>query len=233
MVDAKTLTLVIEDEPEIRRFLRVTLANNGYEMFEATKGEEGIQLTAEKKPHLVILDLGLPDMDGIEVVRQIRQWSAVPIIVLSARDQESDKVSALEIGADDYLIKPFGVLELLARMKVALRHASQLKVEDQESIVSIGTITVDLARRLVTVNGSEVHLTPNEYKLLQILIKNPGKLVTQQQLLREVWGPGYMKEGHYLRIYMAQLRRKLEENPANPRFLITEPGIGYRLSDKI
>jgi two-component system KDP operon response regulator KdpE len=231
MSDANPLILIIEDEPEIRRFLRVSLTNNGYQLLEAAKGQEGLDLAAEKKPSLIILDLGLPDMDGTEVASKIRQWSQVPIIILSARDQEGDKVKALEIGADDYLTKPFGVFELMARIKVALKHATQAKIEHQDPIFAAGRIRVDMAKRLVTVDGSEVHLTPNEYNLLHILIQNPGKLITQQHLLREVWGPGYAKEGHYLRVYMAQLRRKLEEDPANPKHLITEPGLGYRFSE--
>ncbi|HEY9776570.1 MAG TPA: response regulator [Planktothrix sp.] len=219
--------LVIEDEPEIRRFLRVSLTNNGYEALEATKGEEGIKLAASSKPQVVILDLGLPDMDGTEVAKKLREWSDVPIIVLSARDGENDKVNLLSVGADDYLTKPFGVPELLARINVALRHASKMNVQE-EPVFTAGDIKVDMSTRIVTVKGEDVHLTPNEYNLLLILVKNCGKLVQQQQLLRDVWGPGYAKEGHYLRVYMGQLRRKLEVDPANPRYLITEPGLGYR-----
>jgi two-component system KDP operon response regulator KdpE len=227
MPEPKTKILVIEDEPEIRRFLRVSLTNNGFEAIEATKGQEGIKLAAELKPEVVILDLGLPDMDGTEVARKIREWTEVPIIVLSARHGENDKVNLLAIGADDYLTKPFGVPELLARIKVALRHGSRLN-KQEEPIFTEGNIKVDMSTRTVYVDGADVHLTPNEYNLLLILVRNAGKLIPQQQLLRDVWGPGYAKEGHYLRVYMGQLRRKLEADPANPKYIITEPGLGYR-----
>ncbi|HEY9680109.1 MAG TPA: response regulator [Oculatellaceae cyanobacterium] len=231
MAEPLPLLLIVEDEPEIRRFLRVSLTASGYQVIEATRGDEALSLVAERKPQLIILDLGLPDTDGTEVARKIREWSQVPIIVLSARNQESDKVSAFEIGADDYLTKPFGVFELLARIKVALRHANQGKVEHATAVYSAGAIRVDMSKRLVFLNDVEVHLTPNEYKLLLTLIQNPGKLISQQQLLRDVWGPGYAKEGHYLRVYMGQLRRKLEADPANPKHLITEPGLGYRFCE--
>jgi two-component system KDP operon response regulator KdpE len=227
MPEPKTKILVIEDEPEIRRFLRVSLTANGFEALEATKGQEGIKMAAEEKPEVVILDLGLPDMDGTEVAKKIREWTEVPIIVLSARDGENDKVNLLAIGADDYLTKPFGVPELLARIKVALRHGSRLN-KQEEPIFTEGNIKVDMSTRTVYVDGADVHLTPNEYNLLLILVRNAGKLIPQQQLLRDVWGPGYAKEGHYLRVYMGQLRRKLEADPANPKYIITEPGLGYR-----
>jgi len=227
MVETKVKVLVIEDEPEIRRFLRVSLTNNGYDALEATKGEEGLKIAAESRPEVIILDLGLPDIDGSEVARKLREWSEVPIIVLSARDGENDKVNLLAIGADDYLTKPFGVPELLARIKVALRHASKAQIQDEPTFTA-GGIKVDMSTRTVYLDGEEVHLTPNEYNLLLILVRNAGKLVSQQQLLRDVWGPGYAKEGHYLRVYMGQLRRKLESDPANPKYLITEPGLGYR-----
>ncbi|MBI2812394.1 MAG: response regulator [Candidatus Melainabacteria bacterium] len=231
MTESPPLILIVEDEPEIRRFLRVSLTSNGYQLLEATRGAEALQLAAEKKPQLIILDLGLPDLDGTEVARKIREWSQVPIIILSARNQEVDKVTALELGADDYLTKPFGVYELLARIKVALKHASQAKIEPGDPVFSAGQIRVDMAKRLVFLNDVEVHLTPNEYNLLLILVQSPGKLISQQQLLRAVWGPGYAKEGHYLRVYMGQLRRKLEVDPANPKHLITEPGLGYRFCE--
>jgi len=221
--------LVVEDEPEIRRFLRVSLTNHGFKVLEATKGGEGLKLASDYKPDLIILDLGLPDMDGTEVARQIREWSQIPILILSARGEEQDKVLALELGADDYLTKPFGILELLARIKVALRHADRATQEEEDPIFSLGDLRVDLTLRTVTVKGQIVHLTPTEYKLLSVLIKAAGKVVTQQQLLREVWGPGYAKETQYLRVYMGQLRQKLEEDPARPRYLITEPGVGCRL----
>ena len=231
MTETPPLILVVEDEPEIRRFLRVSLTSNGYQLLEATKGEEALQLVAEKNPQLIILDLGLPDLDGTEVARKIREWSQVPIIILSARNQEIDKVTALELGADDYLTKPFGVYELLARIKVALKHANRAKIEHGDPIFSAGQIRVDMSKRLVFRNEVEVHLTPNEYKLLLMLVQSPGKLISQQLLLRTVWGPGYAKEGHYLRVYMGQLRRKLEVDPANPKHLITEPGLGYRFCE--
>jgi len=220
--------LVVEDDPEIRRFLRAYFSNNGYTLYEASKGQEALTLAAEKKPEIIILDLGLPDMDGVEIAKRIREWCQTPIIVLSARDKEGDKVRALDAGADDYLTKPFGVQELGARLRVALRH-SRSKQQPEEAVYNFGDVRVDLASRLVYVNDKEVHLSPTEYKLLHLLIENAGRVVTQQQILRQVWGAGYMQEGHYLRVYMAQLRRKLEKDPARPRFLITEPGVGCRL----
>jgi len=227
MVESKPKVLVVEDEPEIRRFLRVSLTSNGYEALEATKGEEAIKMAAEARPQVIILDLGLPDIDGSEVARKLREWCDAPIIVLSARDGENDKVNLLSIGADDYLTKPFGVQELIARIKVALKHASRANATDEPTF-TIDDITINLANRTVHVAGEEVHLTPIEYNLLRILVRNAGKLVPQQQLLRDVWGPGYAKEGHYLRVYMGQLRKKLESDPANPKYVITEPGLGYR-----
>lgn len=226
---ANPVVLIIEDEPEIRRFLRVSLTEHGFTPLEAGDGAEGLAKAAQEKPDLLILDLGLPDMDGTEVAQRIREWSNVPIIILSARGQESDKVTALDLGADDYLTKPFGVMELLARLRVALRKSSRGAEQQSDPIFTVGNIKVDMARRLVFVNDEEVHLTPIEYKLLLELVKNAGGLVTQQALLRNVWGPGYAKEGHYLRIYMGNLRRKLEEDSAQPRYIITEPGVGYRL----
>jgi two-component system, OmpR family, KDP operon response regulator KdpE len=220
--------LVVEDEPEIRRFLRVTLGAYGYKLLEAASGKEAMAHLSSEKPKLIILDLGLPDIDGMELARQLREWSEIPIIILSARDQEMDKITALDLGADDYLTKPFGVMELLARIRVALRHAEKSKAE-KDPVFELGNVKVDMSKRTVAVSGVDVHLTPIEYKLLLTLINNAGKVVTRQQLLREVWGPGYAKEGHYLRVYMGQLRHKLEERSANPKYLMTEPGIGYRL----
>ncbi len=220
--------LVIEDEPEIRRFLRVSLNANGFTVLEAVNAKEGLLLASEKRPQLIILDLGLPDLDGLDVAKQLREWNETPIIVLSARHEESDKIAALDLGADDYLTKPFGVMELLARIRVALRHASKGK-QDDAPVFELDDIKVDMANRVVTFKNKEVHLTPIEYKLLLLLIKNSGRVVSQQQLLREVWGPGYAKEGHYLRIYMGQLRHKLEADPARPQYFLTEPGVGYRL----
>jgi two-component system KDP operon response regulator KdpE len=221
--------LVIEDEPQIRRFLRATLTSHGYKLVEAGNGQEGLALATTWLPDLVILDLGLPDMDGVNVARRLREWSAAPILVLSVRDREHDKIAALDAGADDYLTKPFGVGELLARIRVALRHSAQISQEPGDPIFKVGDLQVDLSRRQVTLKGVEVHLTPIEYKLLTVLIRHAEKVVTHQQLLKEVWGPACTNETHYLRVYMGQLRRKLEGDPARPRYLITEPGVGYRL----
>ena len=221
--------LVIDDEPAIRRFLRATLAGHGYTLLEAATAQAGIALAAERQPDVILLDLGLPDLDGLDVTKQLREWTSTPIIVLSARGQEHDKVAALEAGADDYLTKPFGVAELMARIKVALRHAARSAQPSGETVFAVGSLRVDLSRRLVQVNGAEVHLSPIEYKLLATLIRHAGKVITHQQLLREVWGPGYGEEAHYLRVYMGQLRHKLEATPARPRYLLTEPGVGYRL----
>jgi two-component system KDP operon response regulator KdpE len=222
------LILLIEDDTQIRRFLRTTLTNSGYRLLEATSGQEGMRLVSTQHPDLIILDLGLPDVDGLDVTEQLRQWTSTPIIVLSARDKEGDKVQALDRGADDYLTKPFGTEELLARLRVSLRHRQQtLYVETP--VFSFANVRIDLEHRQVYVAEAEVHLTPIEYKLLTILIRYAGKVVTQKQLLKEIWGPTYEKETHYLRIYMGQLRHKLEADPAQPRWLLTEPGVGYRL----
>jgi len=224
--------LVIEDEPAIRRFLRATLEQRGYQLIEAGTGEEGLALAARQPPDLVILDLGLPDIDGLDVIRHLRAWTAVPIVVLSARGQERDKVAALDLGADDYLTKPFGVDELAARIRVSLRHAERSALAAaglSEPVFRVGDLRVDLAGRRVFVRDAEVRLTPTEYKLLETLARHAGKVVTQRQLLREVWGPGYAEETHYVRVYMGQLRHKLEADPARPRYLRTEPGVGYRL----
>lgn len=229
MSKSKTAVLVIEDEAPIRRFLKMTLSSQGYEYMEAITGQEGMLKVASEKPDIVILDLGLPDMDGLEVTKQLREWTPIPIIVLSARGQEKDKVEALDAGADDYLTKPFGVAELMARARVALRRASTTSDGEALSTFKIGEIEVDFLKRQVTSGGEELHLTPIEYKLLSTLIKYSGRVVTHNHLLREAWGAEYSGETHYLRVYMAQLRRKMEKNPAQPKFLITEPGVGYRL----
>jgi two-component system KDP operon response regulator KdpE len=221
--------VVIEDEPHIRRFLRPTLVSQGYRVVEAATGEEGILQAATRQPDLVILDLGLPDMDGLEVIRRLREWTAVPVIVLSARGQERDKIAALDAGADDYVAKPFAAGELLARMRVALRHAARSAREPADATFAMGTIRVDLVRRRVVMGDVEVHLTRTEYKLLTTLIRHAGKVLTHRQLLQEVWGPPYADQTHYLRVYMGQLRHKLEADPARPRFLLTEPWVGYRL----
>ncbi len=206
------------------------LTGQGYRLFEATTGAAGIIEAGSRQPDVVIIDLGLPDMDGIEVIRRLREWTAVPIIVLSARGQERDKVTALDAGADDYVSKPFGAGELLARIRVALRHTAGASHEADEAAFKVGELHVDLLRRHVAVGAAEVRLTPTEYKLLTTLIRHAGKVVTHQQLLREVWGPAHTDQAHYVRIYMAHLRHKLEAEPARPRYLLTEPGVGYRLA---
>jgi two-component system KDP operon response regulator KdpE len=228
MSEARPVVVLIEDEPQIRRFLRTVLPGQGYTLFEADTGRQGLVEAAVRKADVVILDLGLPDMDGVEVVKRLREWSPMPVIVLSARAQEEDKVAALDAGADDYLTKPFGVSELLARLRVALRHAT--RGPEGSQVFENGPLKVDLGARRVEVNGAEVHLTPIEYRLLSVLARHAGKVLTHRQLLKDVWGPSYVEHAHYLRIYMAQLRRKLEAEPAQPRFLLTEPGVGYRLA---
>ena len=222
--------VVIEDEPQIRRFLRAALTTQGFRLVEAANGEDGLREVATRQPDLVILDLGLPDMDGVAVIRRIREWSAVPTIILSARGQEGDKISALDAGADDYVSKPFSMGELLARIRVALRHATQLAGEDGESVFSVGDLRVDLSKRHVYMGDREIHLTPIEYRLLAMLVKHAGKVLTHKQLLTEAWGPNQAEQAHYLRVYAAQLRRKLEKDPARPRYILTEPGVGYRLA---
>jgi two-component system, OmpR family, KDP operon response regulator KdpE len=222
--------IVIEDEAQIRRFLRTSLASEGYQVIEAETGKQGLTEAATRKPDLIVLDLGLPDMDGVEVVKGVRAWSSVPVIILSARSQESDKISALDAGADDYLVKPFGVGELLARMRVALRHVSSIVNGEEGGVFSVDELKVDMMHRKVTVSGAEVHLTPIEYRLLAVLVKHAGKVLTHRMLLKEVWGPNYVERAHYLRIYMGILRHKLEKEPARPRFLLTEVGVGYKLA---
>jgi two-component system KDP operon response regulator KdpE len=223
----KPYILIVEDDPQIRCFLRATLTADGYLYHEALTAEDGIAQADARRPDLILLDLGLPDDDGLEVIRRVRQSSQMPIVVLSARGQESDKISALDLGADDYVAKPFGVGELLARIRAALRRSAP--ITEAGAVRCFGRVEIDLDRRLVKVDGEEVHLTPNEYKLLQVLIKYPGKVLTQRQLLNEVWGPNHLDQAQYLRVYIAQLRRKLECDPARPKHLQTEPGIGYRL----
>jgi two-component system KDP operon response regulator KdpE len=221
--------LLIEDEAEIRRFLRTSLPAHGYRLYEATTATDGLAQAKARNPDIILLDLGLPDVDGTEVIRQVREWSTIPILVLSAREQEQAKVAALDLGADDYVTKPFGVNELLARMRAALRHIAGPPGEPAEPVFTLGDLKVDLGRRQVFVSGKETHLTPIEYKLLTTLIRYAGKVMTHRQLLKEVWGPLHVEEGHYLRVYMRQLRNKLEKNPAHPRYLVTELGVGYRL----
>jgi two-component system KDP operon response regulator KdpE len=227
MSDAGPLVLMIEDEAAMRRFLRVSLANHGYRIAEAETGKDGLEQAAARNPDVILLDLGLPDTDGLSVTAKLRNSIKTPIIVISARGQEEDKIKALDAGADDYLTKPFGIGELLARIRVALRHANI--TESGSSQFTLGELSVDLNRRLVSVRGQEVHLTPLEYKLLTALIKSAGKVLTHRQLLHEAWGPGYGNQTQYLRVYMGLLRHKLEANPSRPQYLITEPGVGYRL----
>jgi len=228
MSEARAAILVVEDEPEIRRFLRSALGTEGYRVVEAETGERGAIEAGTQKPDLAIVDLGLPDIDGIEVIRRIRRWSPMPILVLSARAQESAKVEALDAGADDYVTKPFGVDELLARVRVALRHAARAAGSGATAL-RLGGAEADLERRRVTRAGREVHLTPLEFRLLACLAQHLGLVVTHRQLLKEVWGPSHVEHTHYLRIYMKQLRDKLEEDPIRPRYLLTETGVGYRL----
>ena len=223
--------LVIEDEPPIRKFLRISLETNGYVLVEAETAAKGLRHAASDPPDAIILDLGLPDQDGLQVLKEIRQWSNVPIIVVSARGREADKVAALDAGADDYLTKPFSVGELLARIRVALRRAVST-TSTAEPVFQVGELSVDLIRREVHLGGDLLHLTPNEYRLLTALVKNAGKVMTHRHLLKEVWGPDSVQENQYLRVYMGQLRRKIERDPARPRYLITEAGIGYRLVDE-
>ena len=230
MPEPTPLILLIEDEPPIRRFLRASLPLHDYRVSEAVTAAEGLRRYGAELPDLVILDLGLPDMDGLEVVRQLRAWSEVPIVVLSARDQESDKVRALDLGADDYLTKPFGVGELLARLRVALRHRAR-RAPEAEPVFTCGAWHVDQAARRVFVGGGEVHLTPTEYRLLQVFIRPAGKVVTHRPLLRELTGDEHEDAQHTLRVHISQLRRKMEPDPARPRHLLTEPGVGYRLRE--
>lgn len=218
--------LIVDDEDSIRRFLRVALTSQSYAVLEAASGYDALAIAATHKPDLVILDLGLPDIDGIEVTRLLREWTQIPIIILSVRGSENDKVAALDVGADDYLTKPFGVGELLARLRAALRHMAQT---NGEPVFNYGSLKVDLARRQVLVAEREVQLTPNEYQLLRRLVTHAGKVLTHRYLLREVWGIEYGDELHMLHVNISNLRRKIEPDPARPQFIVTEPGVGYRL----
>jgi two-component system, OmpR family, KDP operon response regulator KdpE len=229
MTDLHPSILIIEDDQSIRRFLRAALLASGYQVCEAATGQEGLTQAAMHQPALILLDLGLPDLNGLEVTGRLREWARVPIIILSARDREADKVAVLDAGADDYLTKPFGMEELLARLRVALRHAAHITQESGQPVFRVGQLQVDLVRRHVSVAGQSVHLTPREYKLLATLIHYAGKVVTHRQLFQEVWGEHAAHDTHYLRVYMRQLRQKLELEPTRPRYLLTEPGVGYRL----
>jgi two-component system, OmpR family, KDP operon response regulator KdpE len=225
------IVLVVEDELPVRRFLRAALSGHGYRVIEAGTCAEAEALAPSHNPDVFLLDLGLPDGDGVDLTRRLREWSRAPIIVLSARGREDDKVDALDAGADDYLTKPFGVNELLARLRVAVRHAGSTSAE-QHVLFEVGPLRVDLARREVQVDGAEVHLTPTEYRVLALLAQHAGKMLTHRQILREVWGP-HATAAHYVRVQMAELRKKIEADPARPRLLVTEPGVGYRLRDRI
>jgi two-component system KDP operon response regulator KdpE len=224
------IILIIDDEIQMRRLLRVTLEGNGYRVFEAANGQEGLIEAAQRRPDIVVLDLGLPDMDGQSVLERLREWSEAPVLVLSVRDGEEDKVAALDHGADDYMNKPFSTAELLARLRAARRRAQPVA---DNVVFHSGHLQVDLSSRLVTVKGKEVKLTPTEYSLLRLLVRSAGKVVTHRQILKEVWGPNYGEQTHYLRVYMAHLREKLEEDPSRPELLLTEPGVGYRLKSEV
>jgi two-component system KDP operon response regulator KdpE len=222
--------LLIEDEAPIRHFLRTSLAGEHYRVAEAENGGQGIRLAAQQPPDLVILDLGLPDMDGQDVLRQLREWLKAPVLILTARDQEKQKVTALDHGADDYLTKPFSTPELLARIRVALRHAARVHGQEESPTFVSGALRVELGARRVFVRDAEIHLTPLEYKLLTTLVRHAGKVLTHQFLLNEVWGPLHGRETHYLRVFMASLRRKIEADPSQPLYLLTEQGVGYRFA---
>ncbi len=228
MAKEKLRVLAVDDEMAIRRFLRTSLTAEGFEMHEAATGEQALALVAKDRPDLVLLDLGLPDLDGVEVTRRLREWSQVPIIIISVRDREADKIRALDEGADDYLTKPFGLGELLARIRAALRHSKP--IEDQPVFMS-GELLVDFAKRIVKLNGKELQLTPTEYGLLRMLAGNLGKVITHRQLLREVWGPAYEQDTHLLRVHMSNLRQKIEKDAARPEYIVTEPGVGYRFRE--
>jgi two-component system, OmpR family, KDP operon response regulator KdpE len=227
MSDVAPTILVIEDEPQMRRFLKASLESHDYRIVEAVTAREGLAQATGRNPDAILLDLGLPDLDGIVLTRRLREWSTTPVIVISARGREQDKIAALDAGADDYLTKPFGLGELLARLRVALRRVAS--AEDGDPVFTVGDLKVDLAARLVYRRGAEVHLTPIEYKLLTTLVRHAGKVITHRQLLKEAWGPNAVEHPHYVRVYMTQLRHKLEDEPSRPRYLLTESGVGYRL----
>jgi two-component system, OmpR family, KDP operon response regulator KdpE len=230
VTEADTKVLLVEDEVQMRRFVRAALVSHGFRLLEASTAREAMQLATSHNPDLILLDLGLPDGDGIDVTRQLREWCTAPIIVISARGREEDKVAALDAGADDYLTKPFGMNELLARMRVSLRHVRSAGVS--EAVLEVGALRLDLARHEVKVGEREVRLTPIEYKILVLLARNAGKVLTHRQILTEVWGPSQAAQSHYVRVHMAELRKKIELDAARPQLLLTEPGVGYRLRDK-
>jgi two-component system KDP operon response regulator KdpE len=223
------IVLMIEDEAPIRRFLKPALESQNFKVIEAVTAEEGLSLASSHQPDVILLDLGLPDMDGLEVIKRLREWTAIPIIVLTAREKEKDKILGLDAGADDYLTKPFDIGELMARLRVALRHLQKVKQGDKEPVFETKDFKVDLSSRVVTIRGQEVHLTPHEYDLLALLVRHAGKVVTQKQILKEIWGPAAGDQTQYLRLYIHQLRQKIEPNSNRPRYIVTEPGIGYRL----
>lgn len=225
------LVLVVEDEKELRRFIRAALTAHGYRLLEASSVSEARMLATSHNPELVLLDLGLPDGDGRELLAMLREWSRVPVIVLSARGREDDKVAALDAGADDYLTKPFGTNELLARMRVALRHRASETTRGEDKVLVFGEIAIDRARRLVTRGEAELHLTPTEYRMLVLLAEHAGKVLTHRQILKEIWGPTYASQTHYVRVHMAELRKKIEVDPSRPKLVVTEPGVGYRLRE--
>jgi two-component system KDP operon response regulator KdpE len=225
----RPVVLLVEDEPAMRKFVERALVDHGFRVLTAQTGRDALSLAASHNPDIVILDLGLPDMDGLEVTVRLREWSAVPILVVSAREQQSDKVTALDAGANDFVTKPFGVPELLARIRVWLRQTAIADAESSTSVKDIGDLRVDFGRRVVTVGGNEVHLTRTEYKLLTLFVRNAGKVLSHKQILESVWGPRHAGDAQYVRVYMGQLRRKVERNPARPRYLVTESGVGYRL----
>ena len=227
----KAVIMVVDDEPEIRRFLEKSLLQEGYNVQSIDTGREALRLCRASLPDLMVLDLGLPDMDGKDVIRSLREWTHLPVIILSARDQEAEKVAALDLGADDYLTKPFGTRELLARIKVTLRHATR-RDKPQDRIYAFKNLRIDLVRREVQVNGAAIHLTPTEYGLLSLLAQKSGQVVTQTELLREVWGKNAEENDHYLRIYVQRLRQKIGDDPLYPQYIFTEPGIGYRLHEE-
>ncbi len=227
MSDPGQRVLVVDDESAIRRYLRTALTAQGFVVYEASDGHETLKAVVENRPDVIILDLGLPDFDGVEVTRRLREWSNTPIIILSVREAEQDKIAALDAGADDYLTKPFGTGELMARMRVVMRRLAGKS--EAEPVLQVDDLKMDLSRRIVTVNGNQISLTPTEYEILRLLLQNAGKVITHRQLLRQVWGTAYESEMHMLRVNISNLRHKIESDPSRPHYLITEPGVGYRI----